>query len=497
MPPLDPSIILGLKPYQQPDQLGMLAQVMQIKHAQDQGRLADLQYQQNQQLFPLQIKEHEAKIAQAAQEAKFNEQIMGGGGLGALQAMSADQADAVALRAIAMKHQGALGFAKLAEQKRADETQRAGMVSMRSQGGKTIMPDPQEAQQSADQGTPTVDPVTVPGSGGALSFLVNSPYVGPAAKQYQTQIDAGAVRDPNIAQKHIENLLAMHGSRERAQAAIDAASARQDKAALHKFSFRMEYPPAGRGSGNAETTSGDFTKTGEEFLQTIPLRDRALVKKLGDYEQDPKTLSVRGGHREEMLKLATQYNPQYDDTQYANKRRAIAQFGSGPIGSTVRSITVAVEHIDTLKRAADALKNGSFTPGNKVWNETAKVLGQAPPNTFEALRDIVANEVVKGTIGTAGAMEDRKQASEKIKAQSSPEQLTGLFNGWTELMGGQVKGLERQYQGATGLKDFRTRYLTPRAQEAIALAESKANPQRRASDSAPRIRFDAQGNQVP
>lgn len=199
-----------------------------------------------------------------------------------------------------------------------------------------------------------------------------------------------------------------------------------------------------------------------------------MVRKIAGYEIDPKTLSTRGGHRERVLSMVSQFDPSYDDTQYANKRRAIAQFGSGPQGNTVRSLNVAIEHIDTLKRAADALKNGDFTPGNKTYNEFAKMFGQSPPNTFEGIRDIVANEVVKGTIGNAGALQDRAEAAAKVKASSSPEQLNELMNGWTELMGGQVKGLAQQYEGSTGLKDFRDRYLTQRSKDAIAAAESKA-----------------------
>ena len=234
-------------------------------------------------------------------------------------------------------------------------------------------------------------------------------------------------------------------------------------------------PPQIRvGLNNPEPPKGDFSKVGDDFLNTLPIQMRSMVKGVGNYEINPMTFAARLGNREKMLEMVRQYNPDYDDTQYANKRRAIAQFGSGPQGNTVRSLNVAIEHIDTLQRAADALKNGDFTPGNKVYNEVAKVFGVTPPNTFEGMRDIVANEVVKGTIGNAGALTDRQEAAAKIKAAASPDQLKELMTGWTELMGGQVKGLEQQYAGASGLKDFRKRYLTQRAQDAISLAERKA-----------------------
>lgn len=241
-------------------------------------------------------------------------------------------------------------------------------------------------------------------------------------------------------------------------------------------------------SGATGQRIGDFSKNGPEFLASIPESDRQIVRQLANYNLDPKTLSTRGGQRERMLSMVSQYDPTYDDTQYANKRAAITRFGSGPQGNTVRSLNVAIEHLDTLKRAADALNNKDMTGYNKVANEVGKFFGKEPPNTFEGLRDMVANEVVKGTVGGAGALHDREEAARKIKAAASPAQMAGIFNGWTELMGGQVKGLERQYEATTRNKDFRERYLTEHTRRAIDLAESKAAaaPQnRRATDNQP------------
>ncbi len=319
----------------------------------------------------------------------------------------------------------------------------------------TIQPDPQEVAQAADQGTPAVAPVTTR-KGGIFDDLSNStiPHVAQAAKNMQAQLDrSGATIPPAYWQKQHETLAARESAYLQQKALADIKRGDAEKPII---------PPEHAG------------KTGDEFLKTLPIADQNLVKKIAAYEINPASLSTRGGHRERALALAAQYNPEYDQTQYANKNRAIQQFGSGSQGNTVRSLNVAIEHIDTLQRAADALKNGDFTPGNKAYNEIAKVFGVTPPNTFEGIRDIVANEVVKGTIGNAGALQDRAEAAAKVKAASSPQQLKELMNGWTELMGGQVKGLRQQYEGATGLKDFDTRYLRPRTLDAIRVAETKA-----------------------
>lgn len=231
------------------------------------------------------------------------------------------------------------------------------------------------------------------------------------------------------------------------------------------------------------STTGDFNLTGEEFLATVPAQDRTFIKKLAAYEIDPKTLSTRGGSREMALKQAAQYDPTFDQKNYNTISQAVTRFATGPQGNTVRSLNVAIEHMDTARKLGTALQNGNIPLFNTVANEFATQTGKPAPTNFNAVKEIVADEVVKGVIGGAGALEDRREAAAKIRAASSPAQLNGVLNSWTELLGGQLKGLEKQYEGSTQRKDFRQKYVTPRALQAIeggsANAYSDADKERR------------------
>ncbi len=235
-------------------------------------------------------------------------------------------------------------------------------------------------------------------------------------------------------------------------------------------------PSGPRTPASAVPAPGDYSRGGEPFLETLPVEDRAFVKKLANYEIDPKTLSTRGGEREKYLRMATQLNPDFDQKNYNAIATAINRFSSGKQGDTVRSFNVAIEHMDTARRLGDALKNADIPLFNKIGNEFATQTGHAAPPNFEAVKEIVADEVVKGVIGGTNAQSDRQAAASKIRAASSPEQLAGVLDSWTELMGGQLRGLEKQYQGATFRKDFRDRYLTGRALDAIGTAEKKMTP---------------------
>lgn len=448
-----------------------------------------------------------AQIQMQDLNKQFSGAMSGGGG-------TPEQLDALAAKLAAGGHPGAAALSGLADKRRKSIADAATLKTIQTPAPSPVQsaPDPEGLKMVANTGDTTIpgtnwtnpSAAQVPpeeraafdkvlntarttnaaarGEGGLFATLMQSevPAVANQAKLFQQQAN---VSDPrSVSPTHWLDLQKQLAAQESSllERRSNTANKNEPLVAILGDDGKPILVPRSQAAGRRPASSaesaihGDFSKSGEEFLNSLPENDRQLVKKIANYDIDPKTLSTKGGQREKMLSLVSHYDPTYDDTQYANKRRAITQFGTGPQGNTVRSLNVAVEHIDTLNRAADALKNGDFTPGNKVYNEIAKVFGKTPPNTFEGIRDLVANEVVKGTIGNSGALADREEAAAKVKASSSPDQLKDLMNSWTELMGGQVKGLERQYEASTKNKDFRERYLTQRTRDAIALSESKA-----------------------
>jgi hypothetical protein len=141
-------------------------------------------------------------------------------------------------------------------------------------------------------------------------------------------------------------------------------------------------------------------------------------------------------------------------------KRATADFSVGKNGNTVRSLNVAVSHLDTLERLGTELGNGNMQMVNKIGNEFAKQTGKTAPTNFDAAKQIVADEVVKAVVGAGGALADREEAARTINAAQSPKQLTDAIKTYKELMGGQLKGLKNQYEQSTGRKDFE-RLLNP------------------------------------
>lgn len=161
-------------------------------------------------------------------------------------------------------------------------------------------------------------------------------------------------------------------------------------------------------------------------------------------------------------------NPNYDATDWSTKSDADKKFAGGPQGNSVRSINVALDHIETLSRLGDALKNNDTQLINKLYNSLAIGAGAVPPATFAAAKHMVADEIVKGVLGNgAGALADRAEAVKTLDAENNPEQLKGIFSTYKEMMASQMSHLSDQYRATTRKNDFETRYMSPAARALI------------------------------
>jgi hypothetical protein len=146
-----------------------------------------------------------------------------------------------------------------------------------------------------------------------------------------------------------------------------------------------------------------------------------------------------------------------------NQQRAMQDFTSGKLGSSVRSFNVGISHLDTLGQLADALGNKDTQSINRIGNYFATQTGNPAPTNFNAAKKIVGDEIVKAIVGAGGGVHDREEAAKVIDAANSPAQLKGAINTYKELMIGQLGGLEKQYNASTGRTDF-DRFLSPQAQ---------------------------------
>jgi hypothetical protein len=140
--------------------------------------------------------------------------------------------------------------------------------------------------------------------------------------------------------------------------------------------------------------------------------------------------------------------------QFKGQQVAIQRFTSGPQGNTVRSFNVLVDHLDTLREAGAALKNGDIRLFNRWKQNYATQTGESAPTSFDGVKALVGDEIVKAVVGSAGALADREEVKKDLDKASSPKQLADLIDKYDKLALGQLKGLRKQYEVSTGQKNF-------------------------------------------
>lgn len=152
---------------------------------------------------------------------------------------------------------------------------------------------------------------------------------------------------------------------------------------------------------------------------------------------------------------------------YQERVKAARDFGTGPLGNSARSLNTAVQHLDTARQAAEALNNGDVTALNKMRNAWKQQFGSDLPTNFDAIRQIVGQEVVKSIVPGGGGVGEREEAKNILSRANSPEQMSGAIAQIQKLMVGQLNSLRQQYQRTTSMDDFDQSFLMPETKEVM------------------------------
>lgn len=170
-----------------------------------------------------------------------------------------------------------------------------------------------------------------------------------------------------------------------------------------------------------------------------------------------------------IMSQVAQINPSYDASQFPNRQRTRIAFTSGTQGQQLNAINTAIQHLDLLKQAAQAVGNGSFVPGNAIYNTVRTAFGGAAPTNLATINEAIDGEV--GAVIKKGAATEGEMARQgKLSNQnSSPEQIAGRVDTTIGLLGGKANALDYQFKQAMGQNDP-TQLLTPEARSVLSKA---------------------------
>jgi hypothetical protein len=204
-------------------------------------------------------------------------------------------------------------------------------------------------------------------------------------------------------------------------------------------------------------TIDETTGRREGYLKSLDPQVQDYLKKVADYEIDPRTSSIKGGKREMLLSAVAKYDPTYNQNEFGTRAKAMKDFSTGQQGNSIRSFDVAIDHLDTLKKYTEALGSGNSRLVNEYRNKWLEATGSELPTNVQAVAPIVGAEVSKAIIGSNNALADREELRKPLQTANSVPQIMGAISAYQDLMAGQLKGLKKQYEDTTGKKNFDTR----------------------------------------
>jgi hypothetical protein len=248
----------------------------------------------------------------------------------------------------------------------------------------------------------------------------------------------------------------------------------------------------------AETATGALTPASLDLAANVYLQTGQLPTGMG------KSAS---GLRSQVMNRATELSGGKPAAEMASgivdakqdvaaRGKAVKDFGTGKQGDAVRSFNTAIDHLDTLSKAAAALQNGDVRLFNTAGNAIAAATGQAAPTDFDSVKTMVGSEVAKALTGANMALKDREEIRESLSRSNSPAQLASAIRRTQELMGGQLGSLKLQYETSTGRKDF-DKKLTSRSTEVVQSLHGGSPAPGAAPSAAVKISGDADYNKLP
>lgn len=187
----------------------------------------------------------------------------------------------------------------------------------------------------------------------------------------------------------------------------------------------------------------------------------------------PYSMNRAGGP--ELMAEVLKINPEYQAGRFAEVNDVMKKFGAGKEGDSVRFLNTAVQHVDALEVAGNALHNGGVPALAALRNSLSSALGQPAPKTFDELKGLVGSEVAKAVQGGLGSAGEREELKSQLSNANSPEQMQGVLNGLKTLLAGQAKGLKQQYEDGTHFYEgspfaFNNKLL-PATRKALGLVE--------------------------
>jgi len=253
------------------------------------------------------------------------------------------------------------------------------------------------------------------------------------------------------------------------QADRDAAQAALDRVIKTNVASRPVINNLIPGVATGPATGDKGQLHGEDFLKTLPPSFAARIKNMATgNEGAPSGRAASQGAGLQIMNALYQYDPEFTPLLAQQRRDILKEFtntGMTHAGGQRLALNTLIHHADLYLDAAAALKNGTFKPGNEIYNKVATMFGAAPPTNAALLAQFFAGETGKVATGGVPAEGEIKKILENMSTAGSPAAMEGAGKTLIGIAAGRMVPL-KELRDKAGLGKF-VDILGPDAQEIL------------------------------
>lgn len=161
-------------------------------------------------------------------------------------------------------------------------------------------------------------------------------------------------------------------------------------------------------------------------------------------KMDPATLRAIIRRNPGIVSQIRQVDPGFDEAKIDQRYGTLKEFNSSSnskAGGQVIALNTLIHHADLYQQTAEALKNGSFVPGNAVYNAVASAFGSAPPTNAALVARFFAGETGKVATGGVPAEGEINGILKNLGTSASPDQIANAGRTLLQIASGRVTPL--------------------------------------------------------
>jgi hypothetical protein len=185
------------------------------------------------------------------------------------------------------------------------------------------------------------------------------------------------------------------------------------------------------------------------FEQGGGISETAKAAAAGDL--DPATVRSMLRKNPGLIEQIKKVDPNFDEASLDNRYNTLKEFTNTSVskaGGQALALNTLIHHAELYKETAEALKNGSFKPGNAVYNAVATAFGSAPPTQADLVARFFASETGKVASGGVPAEGEINGILKGLSSSNSPDQIAKSANSLLQIAAGRATPLMERAKAA-------------------------------------------------